>query len=86
MKVAGLVLHSGADMIFMKRIPHATNEEWGICEKCSAIDPTSMLCGDCLRKRSEHFHNQVKQVESSLEYRFRNWLYKLFKPEIRFGK
>jgi len=71
-------------MIFIKKIRHATNEEWGICEECKLLPPTGMLCGQCVSNRSKQFHRQVEAVEKSWEYRIRFWLSNFFKPEIKF--
>lgn len=71
-------------MFFIHKIKHATNKEWGICEKCQLVPNTGMLCSGCLLRRNEYFHQQVEAVHTSVEWRLRSWLCNLLKPEIKF--
>jgi len=73
-------------MFFIKKIKHATNQQWGICEKCKLVPPVGMLCSQCLSNRSGHFHRQVEAIHSSIEWRLRSWLSKILKPQIKFGE
>lgn len=72
-------------MFFMKKI-NVHPFLWKICNHCIWIKPYETLCIVCINNRDSYINNQISLVKNSYEYRFRNWLSKLFKPKVKYKK